>query len=64
MGTTPAGIESAPDTAALDAAIRRASAGRATIVDIEDIGGGDRQTRAAAIARSFAAVMPKKLTKR
>ena len=62
VGTTPAGIESAPATAALNAAIRRASAGRATIVDIEGIGGGDRQTTAAAIARAFAAVLPKKLT--
>ncbi len=64
VGTTPTGIEAADATAALDAAIRRASAGQATVVDLGDTGSGDRRTRAAAIARAFAAALPEKLSRR
>ena len=64
VGTTPAGIEAVDETAALDAAIRRASAGRATVVDLGSTGDGDRESRAAAIARSFAKVLPRKFTDR
>ena len=62
VGTTPAGIEAGPmRPAALDAAIRRASAGRATVVDLGSTGDGDRESRAAAIARSFAEVLPREV---
>jgi hypothetical protein len=64
VGTTPAGIEAVDATAALDAAIRRASAGRATVVDLESTEGGDRESRAAAIARSFTKALPSRFTAR
>ncbi len=59
VGTTPPGTASPATAAALDAAIRRGVAGRATVVDLGGVGGGDRTAVAAAIAKSFAAALPR-----